>query len=361
MKNYLCFLPSIDEGGHKKTFFFFEHLHNGTYKSDQIGTTDRAVGLIKCALSESTRNIAIDTSTHSGRNLLNRVLPFTQEQGADRLFLASLFQRHYVNIQNYWHEWGKLPLEERKTQDNRFMNLFGAVRTLGGIRPLTALDRLSIQAWQTEYEQIDSPFTDELLKHPVAMYLLSVVQAIKERRRRVPDRTGFSSEEMIAGITHNLCHLVQDPFPLDDSENLYVRPCLRLFQIIPLEQERHPLLTKSPEDIVYNVVRGEGKDKDILKKYNNSLWSLIVCTRKLLDNLLGGVVSRNGADVSGIFRKSCVFERRILMLFDQMLNVWTEALMPGYHNASLDFVDHEIFSKNLAPIVLEKCKEFLDR
>jgi len=361
MQNNLYFLPSIDAGDQKKTFFFFEWAHAGYFKSDQVGTTDRAVGIIKSVLEESARNIVIDTSTNSGRNLLSRVLPLMQETGGNRLFLASLFRQHCAEIQKYWEKWGTAPVDERKYHDDHFTKLFGTARTLGGMRPLTAIDRLAIQAWQHgDIEVFEPAFAAELLKHPTAMFLKSLVQALRERSKYAAQQPEDAYTDVITSIVYCLCRLVQDPFPLADADNSYRQVCFCLFDDTPPKPERIPSGIASPENLIFEIMRGQGRDRNWLKQKHYPLWLLIIQTRKFLDKLTGNS-SRGGVDVSNIFQVPHPFERRMLHLFDQIIYVWAEALIPSYADNTLQFVDHEVFTKKLAALMLAKCKDFLEK
>jgi len=355
MKNFLYFLPSLDEENQKRTFFLFETLHDGTYKSDQVGSTDRAVGIIKCALEESSRQIAIDTSTNSGRNLLQRVLPLVAEGGADKLFLASLFRKYQKEIREYWDQWDQYSSAVKQKNDEYFVPLFHSPRVQGGIRPLTDLDRLVLRVWQNAREtQTDTVPVAGLVKHPVFLFLKAIPQTQYLARNQSPPDAIERLDALAAIITEQLCHLSQDPFPLADSDT-YRQQCFYLFETVPLSKERMSIT--APRNLVFDVVKGDMKTRDVLKKMNYPLWSLIVHMRKYLDAITG-MSSINRADNGGMFRKHETFEERVLSLLDLMLSVWIEALSIHYHDG-LNFVNHEVFSEKIAPIILGKCKELL--
>jgi len=353
MQNHLYFLPSVTESNQKKAFFLFEYAHAGFFKSDQVSTTDRAFGISQCALDGSKRSIVIDTSTESGRNLLHRVLPLVKEGRTDRILLASIFRQYPKAIQEYWEKWGEMSPEERKYRDDHFVKYFGTARTLGGMRSLTACDLLTIRAWQhTALDSLEPSLAEDLLQHPVALFLRALILAFREVSKQAAAQPLEECEATIAAITHCVCRLIQDPFPLQTT-NGYSQLCFCLFDGVSKDYD------SSPENIIFRVVKGEGKERDTLKKESHGLWLLIVQMRKLLDGVTGNM-SRNGVSLGGVFRCQCPFENRMIQLFDQMLHTWAAMLLRDQPIPVLEFIDHELFSDRFASTVRKHCKALLE-
>ena len=374
-KNFLYFLPSSDEGGRKKTFFFFEHTHDGALKSSKLQNTDKAVRLIKTALAESTRNIVIDTSVNSGRNLLYRTLLLLEDdEQKKRIFLASLYRQHYKNIQKYWAEWEGFQTGQQESKGRELVNLFHSVRTLGGMRQITKWDETALIGWLVRAP--DSDITRNRLAHPISLLLFAIA---KESVGGGNLPRSNETRMIITQLTHRLFRLLQDPFPVEqEDENIYDTPYTRLFKKLPPPKEGQIL----PQNIIGYVcyeprIETDDKDKPLpesvkqdaqrrehskkIKKEYPVLWDLLTCCTLFLKSLGDG---RMPLDACCILAGGHDIPNKIKNLLNAMLYIWMEVLVPPHVANGADtlhFVDHRIFSEHKSKIMLQRCKEIVQQ
>ena len=353
MQNYLYFLPSHDGKDAKKTFFLFEYTHDGVPKSDQIKDTDKAVGIINAAIKESTRNIVLDTNSHSGRNLLMRVMP--DEATKHRFFLASLYRSHRGMLQDYWKEWAALDFKARAMRDTILTKLFHRPRTLGGMRPLTGLDQLVLRAWsKTDFADTHKDDVVQILQHPIAMLLLEIAR--KAGKDKLPE-TIDKTKMMIAAITHCFCRLVQDPFPCEEEETAFDGLHSGLFYCPPGKRD-----IEVPAATVSYFFRDVGKPerkREILRKYRQCLWDLLTHSKAFLEHITDNAPLDS---CMWFFRCSHDFESCFLHFLDLLMQTWTEVLVQGHGTGSaLNFIDHEVFIPAKAPEMLQHCQDIVQK
>jgi hypothetical protein len=348
MKNHLYFLPSQDVGGKKKTFLFFEYTHNWNLKSDQLENGNRATAIIENALTTSTRNIAIDTSTNSGRNLLHRILPVLDTETTKRIYLASVFRQRYMNIRAYGETWETVEPKQRSSRDKHLVGLFNTPRTQGGMRPLTALDKLVIAAWATKKtEEISEAVSEDLSKHPAAMLLIHMLEEM-HGDMSLPERV----REILTNVVHCFCLLQQDPFPLGTETEIFDTAYLRLFEMYSPNQA---MRSWSPANTVSYVCRDTASHK--VKRLRPILWQLLTNIREFFHILSRGAPIDTCAYC---FKRSHDFEHCVLQLFNLMLHMWAEILLPQHcENDALNLVDHEVFVDHKAPAMLARLKKIV--
>ena len=374
-KNFLYFLPAQDEGGQKKTFFFFEYLHDGALNSDLLPDTDKAVSLIKNALTESTRNIVVDTSTNSGRNLLNRVITAmeTKEQ-TKRICLASLYWQHYEEIHEYRDAYDMFsPDKPRLPTDEHFVKLFHSVRTLGGMRPLTKWDEIALTAWFDR--EPNDEMAKKILTHPIARLLL----AVAEESVGGGDLPNPHATRKI--ITRMLCclfKLLQDPFPIEqDREYVYDTPYTRLFKKLPPPKEGQ-LLPQNfisyvcydrrietddndkplPESLKQDAQR-KASSEEVKKKYP-LLWELLTCCAQFLKSLGPGNMP---LDACCVFAGGHDVPDKIKNLLNAMLYIWMEVMVPAYveDTDTLHFFNPTIFVNTKINVMAAHCKRIVQQ
>ena len=370
-KNNLYFLPAQDEGGQKKTFFLFEYTYDGSLKSDQLQNTDKALSIVQKALAESTRNIVLDTSTNSGRNLLHRVLSLDHEGVEKKIFLASVFRQHYKDIQEYWSVYrlfdqnrDRLPTEEY------FVGLFHSARILGGMRPFTALDRLVLRVYiLKETKQFEPEEIADILEHPVAKLLLAVTEESAGGTLLCPANT----RHIISQMVHSLCRLLQDPLPFEQGEGAFEQPHSRLFKkikqpklppsnvisLVCRDFKAHEEKTGEKKEIEWKRIEGLKELNSKVRKEYPILWRLLTLSKRFFKSLGSGKMP---LDSCCIFNHGHDFEWRMLRLLDLMMNIWTEVLAVNYGDPStLNFINHDIFTKQKSEVMLRRCKEIVQR
>ena len=348
MKNHLYFLPSQDVGGKKKTFLFFEYTHDGNLKSDQLENGNRAITIIEDALLTSTRKIAIDTSTTSGRNLLHRILPALDNETTKRIFLASIFRQRHMEIRAYGETWKTIEPKRRFSRDTHLIGLFNTPRTQGGMRPLTGLDKLAVEAWAIKKtEEMNGELKNDLPKHPVAMLLFHMLEEMHGDISQ-PERI----REILLSIVHSLCLLHQDPFPLGTETEIFDTAYLRLFEMYSPDKISR---TWSPANTVSCVCRDTASHK--IKRLRPILWHLLTNIREFFQILSRGAPIDTCAYC---FKRSHDFEHCVLQLFNLMLHTWAEILLPQHcDNDALNLIDHDVFVDHKAPAMLARLKKIV--
>jgi hypothetical protein len=293
------------------------------------------------------KNIVLDTSTDAGRNLLTQVLPDAATQS--RFFLASLYRTHYDMVNDHWKDWAALDFDGRSERVPILTKLFHHPRTLGGMRPMTELDRLVLRAWSVaDFADMDKDAVVQLLQHPVAMFLSEIARAAGKYGPL--DKT----EMVVAAITHCFCRLLQDPFPFEDTTNAFNAPHSRLFEQSPPENQPKEI----PAKIVAYVCRdiGGNKKNDQIKKQQPILWELLNQSKEFLCTLSG--TSEIDQCFIWLFRHSHDFEHCMLKFLDMLMCIWTEVLIAGHSAGStLSFLDHDIFVKHKSAGMLKCCKK----
>jgi len=294
----------------------------------------------------------LDTNTHSGRNLLLRVMPDGDTK--HRFFLASLYRAHYGMIQNYWTEWKGLDFHARKARDLAFTKLFHLPRTQGGMRPMTELDQLVLHAWsRTNLADTHTEDVTRLLQHPIAMLLLEIARvAGKDAPPDQIDKTKMT----IAAITHCFCRLVQDPFPCGQETSAFDHHHSKLFDLWPPGRKSMevPAVTVS---YFFQDSETMQRKHEIIRKYRRCLWDLLTHSKAFIEHITGDAPLDS---CLWFFRRSHDFEHCFLNLLDLLLQTWAEVLVQGHDTSpSLHFIDHEAFLPVKAPAMLQCCRNIV--